>query len=37
MIFAAGATPPDCSTSSVVSSEPEASLGAPGPPSTSTI
>src|SRR5689334_21552397 len=36
MIFAPGATPPDCCTSSVDSSEPESSLGAPGPPSMST-
>src|SRR5215831_6250090 len=35
-IFAPGAMPPDCSTSSVVSSEPESSLGAPGPPSIFT-
>ena len=36
-MFAPGAIPPDCSTSRVVSSEPDASLGAPGPPSTLTI
>src|ERR1700733_3824362 len=36
MMLAPGAMPPDCSTSTVVSSEPELSLGAPGPPSTFT-
>ena len=35
-IFAPGARPPDCSTSSVVSSEPLSSLGAPAPPSICT-
>src|ERR1700759_4330344 len=34
MTFAPGASAPDCSTSRSVSPLPEASLGAPGPPST---